>query len=406
MVRRVFIATLASMAMTGLVMAHGNTLWEHFKGALPEMDERAFMYEDNGGQEVYSGTKEQNIYLYNVIHTEPILGSLAFPPSTVEGTSTAGWTDSGSVVRLNTAADSVGIGTTNPPEKLSVVGGNFYLSGNLSASGGTYNLGSTNGTSTLSVQSGLLGIGTTTPRATLAVQGTGLFAGTTTVGGLISTSTITSTGSGTSTYGGGISVTTGCFAIGTTCVAGSGASGYTLLSAPADVGVSITNSVKATTSLISSLILANTLTANSAIRITGFATTTVSGNNTQVFVNFNMSLGGGATTTCGAYIGDGTNATYSATSTYSFVLRVNSASSQSLKCYSKTDSTVVRISNYQGGSTGGQTVFPSGDFSSVSSNVDTSANQTLFFAGFQTAAGSPGTTNVSFYGITAELLKP
>src|SRR3990167_2039577 len=357
MVRRVFIATLASMAMTGLVMAHGNTLWEHFKGALPEMDERAFMYEDHGGQEVYSGTKEQNIYLYNVIHTEPILGSLAFPPSTLEGTSTAGWTDSGSVVRLNTAADSVGIGTTNPPEKLSVVGGNFYLSGNLSASGGTYNLGSTNGTSTLSVQSGLLGIGTTTPRATLAVQGTGLFAGTTTVGGLISTSTIT-------------------------------------------------NSVKATTSLISSLILANTLTANSAIRITGFATTTVSGNNTQVFVNFNMSLGGGATTTCGAYIGDGTNATYSATSTYSFVLRVNSASSQSLKCYSKTDSTVVRISNYQGGSTGGQTVFPSGDFSSVSSNVDTSANQTLFFAGFQTAAGSPGTTNVSFYGIPDELLKP
>lgn len=110
------------------------------------------------------------------------LGTLAFPPSTVEGTSTAGWTDDGSIVRLNTASDFVGIGTANPLEKLSVIGGNIYTSGDLYAAGGDIFLGTGSATTTLTSASGNLGIASSSPAFRLSVIGDAYFSGTTTMG--------------------------------------------------------------------------------------------------------------------------------------------------------------------------------------------------------------------------------
>lgn len=120
---------------------------------------------------------------------DSILGSLApAPGATTEGTSTAGWTDDGSVVRLNTAADNVGIGTVSPGAKLHVIGagifsGNLSANGTLSINGGTFSFGQGTATSTLTVDSdGDLGVGTTSPARTFSVHGQVYVAGTTTTG--------------------------------------------------------------------------------------------------------------------------------------------------------------------------------------------------------------------------------
>jgi hypothetical protein len=148
-----------------------SNLWELYHGHIPSIPSRAISYQAAGFNDVYTGTGTQNERLLNVLQN-PKLGSLAFPPSTVEGTSTAGWTDDGSIVRLNTQSDFVGIGTLNPGEKLSVVG-NEYLTGTFSFSGGTLNFGSSNGsgTSTLSSLNGNLGIASSTPSQKLTVGG-------------------------------------------------------------------------------------------------------------------------------------------------------------------------------------------------------------------------------------------
>lgn len=197
--KKYFITILYAIFFATSVLAYGDNLWEHFKGRLPSLEERKILYEQEIDFDEYKGTKEQNLKLHRYFDNDLNLplGTLAFPPSTVEGTSTAGWTDDGSNVRLNTSSDFVGIGTTQPLQKLSVVGGNFYLggdiafmSGNINLSGGTINFGGTGGTSTLTSKNGLLGIGTTTPAKTFSVQGDAFVSGTTTVGVLKATSTI------------------------------------------------------------------------------------------------------------------------------------------------------------------------------------------------------------------------
>ena len=65
------------------------------------------------------------------------LTTLSFDDGTTQTTAAAasGWTDDGTTVRLTTASDNVGIGTTTPVETLSVTG-NFSVTGNGSFGGG------------------------------------------------------------------------------------------------------------------------------------------------------------------------------------------------------------------------------------------------------------------------------
>ena len=201
MKKTIFISALVSSFLTFSFALAVDTLWEFFGGHLPSISERALIYEGAGYSDVYKGTAKQNRTLLSYLERDIRLGYLAPPSSTVEGTSTAGWTDDGSIVRLNTAGDSVGIGTANPADKLSVVGGNISVSGDISLSGGDLNIGGSNSTSTLTVSGGLLGIGSTTPRATLSVQGNLMVSGTTTTGVLQATSTLIAS---TTRFSGGV----------------------------------------------------------------------------------------------------------------------------------------------------------------------------------------------------------
>lgn len=112
------------------------------------------------------------------------LGSFAPPPSSSETPATTGWTDDGSIVRLSTDGDNVGIGTRNPLAgfKIHVVG-NQYISGDLTAAGGDFTLGTGTASTTLSVTSVGLGIGTTSPQFFFSAHGSGYFAGNVFVGG-------------------------------------------------------------------------------------------------------------------------------------------------------------------------------------------------------------------------------
>lgn len=172
--KRYFYPILVSLLITLTVSAHGGNLWEHFQGNLPSLKDRGAIFNENISTEStgsYTGSAPQNEELLSFLHAKK-LGSFSFPPSSVEGPTTAGWTDDGSVVRLNTASDSVGIGTTNPIEKLTVQSGNAFIGGTLAITGGTFIFGSNSGTSTLYVSnSGKLGIGSTTPTSTFSVQG-------------------------------------------------------------------------------------------------------------------------------------------------------------------------------------------------------------------------------------------
>ena len=128
----------------------------------------------------------------NLVYFDELLsvGSLApLPGPTVEGTSTAGWTDDGSIVRLNTQSDNVGIGTLNPTAKLQVQG-SVIINGDLDIGGGTINLAGGDATTTITIlPGGNVGIGTTTPTEFFSVQGSTFFTGTSTVGNLVATGT-------------------------------------------------------------------------------------------------------------------------------------------------------------------------------------------------------------------------
>ncbi|MCK4427256.1 MAG: hypothetical protein KAW16_02100 [candidate division Zixibacteria bacterium] len=56
----------------------------------------------------------------------------AYRAGSVNGGAGGGWVDDGTVVRLETGTDSVGIGTTNPTEKLDVIG-NIHASGTITS---------------------------------------------------------------------------------------------------------------------------------------------------------------------------------------------------------------------------------------------------------------------------------
>ena len=139
-----------------LVSAHGYSLWEYYEGNLPSIQERAKLYQ---GNDIYTGTAEQNTDLLRILDGG-FFGSLSpLPGPTSEGTTTAGWTDDGSIVRLNTSSDNVGIGTLSPSAKLQVAGAG-YFTGNLSVAGGSLNLSEGTATTTLSMTStGRIGVG-------------------------------------------------------------------------------------------------------------------------------------------------------------------------------------------------------------------------------------------------------
>src|SRR3989338_4819668 len=61
-------------------------------------------------------------------------GDLLFTGGQGSGANSLGWVDDGTKVRLATASDSVGIGTASPNEKLVVIG-NVNVSGTLNVSG-------------------------------------------------------------------------------------------------------------------------------------------------------------------------------------------------------------------------------------------------------------------------------
>src|SRR3989338_2581784 len=104
-----------------------------------------------------------------------------------------GWADDGSIVRLVTQSDFVGIGTSNPSEKLYVSGngtftGDLVVNGNLLSNGGQGSGGNVGGwfddgtVIRLNTISDFVGIGTATPTDRLDVNGNTTIRGNFTVG--------------------------------------------------------------------------------------------------------------------------------------------------------------------------------------------------------------------------------
>src|SRR3989338_3410310 len=107
--------------------------------------------------------------------------------------SAAGWSDDGSVIRLTASSDFVGIGTTSPYAKLSVVGqtvAEYFTATSTTATStfaGGFSAGNNGGfivaqiapaNSLYVTSSGRIGIATTSPSSTFSVQGDGFFSGT------------------------------------------------------------------------------------------------------------------------------------------------------------------------------------------------------------------------------------
>ena len=130
-----------------------------------------------------------------VADTIETLSGYKFPDGSVQttaatGGAASGWTDDGTVVRLTTSTDSVGIGTASPGTKLEVAGGISLTGGNFSTlyrtvAGGDLYVG-TNQAGNYDVRfvaggldrmlldgsTGNVGIGTTSPASALDVSGT------------------------------------------------------------------------------------------------------------------------------------------------------------------------------------------------------------------------------------------
>lgn len=211
-----------SFLVLPLVAFSQTSLWSYYNEHLHGTAKKMFIDASTRGiiNSGYSGTFDENQALLDFLRPQHKIGALAFPPSTVEGTSTAGWTDDGSIVRLNTATDFVGIGTTNPPQKLSITGGNVDIVGNItrvtgtaavsgavSLSGTTLNLGTGSATTTFTQNGNNLGISTTSPTditsgasTTVAIGGSLFVASTTQAGGSVIASTTKFSGGPTYTW--------------------------------------------------------------------------------------------------------------------------------------------------------------------------------------------------------------
>lgn len=99
-------------------------------------------------------------------------GSVVTAPDQVG--SASGWTDDGSVVRLSTGSDNVGIGTAAPSKKLEVIGSvkADTLFSNILSSNSPLALQAPSGTTRMYFDdvTGLVGIGTSSPAAQLHIQ--------------------------------------------------------------------------------------------------------------------------------------------------------------------------------------------------------------------------------------------
>lgn len=188
------------------------------------------------------------------------------------GSTSGGWTDSGSAIYTTTSTDNVGIGTSNPQFLLDVNGpvrmggnGNLAFANSIILNASVSNI--------LGITGGNVGIGSTNPQKTLDVSGTGRFSST------LSASSITATGL---TSGECVQTTTGGLLTTTGSACGSGGSitiGTTSPMTGAGSGTSFTLGVdqsKLTLSSIGGAVtdaqVPNTITIDNATTASALAT--------------------------------------------------------------------------------------------------------------------------------------
>lgn len=182
--------------------------------------------------------------------------------------------------------------------------------------------------------------------------------------------------------------------------------GNKLLSAPADTYQSVATAVGASTTVFRVPIIANEFASGEVIRVTFNATNTWSTSSGNAVTNFNLSLGGFATSSCGYFVDP--SAIHGATSTWSFNIRAISSSVQSNRCSGQFNAfaisgaaaaqSEIRYKNLPGNAGEGR------DLSSAQGTVNLANEQILMFEVFQavSAAANPGLLNV--FNVTAELL--
>ena len=181
-----------------------------------------------------------------------------------------------------------------------------------------------------------------------------------------------------------------------------------VLSAPADVYTSYAGGTGATTTVFNTILPANTFLTGGTIRVTINATSSISANaaNDPYILNFNLSLGGNATTTCGFGIVE--DASVTATSTWTFNIRANSSTQQNGRCvgffpiYGSSVKTTTNWNAPGGDASAGIPPFHK-DFSSVQGTANLANAQPLILEAWLTSR-STHTFNVNIFGVIAELL--
>ena len=183
-----------------------------------------------------------------------------------------------------------------------------------------------------------------------------------------------------------------------------------VLSAPADVYTSYAGGIGATTTVFNTTLPASTFLTGGTIRVTINATSSITANasNDPYILNFNLSLGGNATATCGYGIFEDASAT--ATSTWSFNIRANSSTQQNNRCigfFPIYQSSNAKTTNWNapGGDVSAGTNLPPfhQDFSSVQGTVNLANAQPLILEAWLSSR-STHTFNVNIFGVVAELL--
>ncbi|HEY4477440.1 MAG TPA: helix-turn-helix domain-containing protein, partial [Candidatus Paceibacterota bacterium] len=118
------------------------------------------------------------------------------------GSGNSGWTDDGTIVRLTTSSDSVGVGTSSPATKLGL-DGDLYINGGLGVGNATTSDGDfAVGDDFFVYANGRVGVASSSPGRVFSVEGQSLVNGTSTIGNLLKVQ-----GTGTSTFAGRLEVT-------------------------------------------------------------------------------------------------------------------------------------------------------------------------------------------------------